>query len=238
MFMEKREVSGVDDRPMINIIVTLASSNHHIYLPPQSTFWDVKKLLAHKTGLPPEEQRIFFKGKEKDNEEHLHIEGVKDKSKLLLLEDTYNKEIKLEEIRKHNDMLKASEAVAGVRAEVDKLSDRVSALEAAVDSGIRVSDKEFIVSTELFMRQLLKLDGIEAEGEGKLQRKAEVRRVQNFVDTLDSLKAKNSNTLSKSGKTISVSTQWDTFNNGMRSLNAPTTTSSSTNVTNDWEQVD
>ena len=44
----------------------------------------------------------------------------------------------------------------------------------AVDGGTEVSDKEFVVSTELLMRQLLKLDGIEAEGEAKLQRKAEV----------------------------------------------------------------
>lgn len=51
---------------------------------------------------------------------------------------------------------------------------QVSALEVAVDGGTRVSDKEFLVSTELLMRQLLKLDGIEAEGEAKLQRKAEV----------------------------------------------------------------
>ena len=83
-------------------------------------------MLAHKTGLQPEEQRLFFRGKEKENEEHLHMEGVKDKSKLLLLEDAASKERKLEEIRKHNEMLKASEAVAGVRAEVDMLSERVS----------------------------------------------------------------------------------------------------------------
>lgn len=131
------------------------------------------------------------------------MEGVKDKSKLLLLEDAASKERKLEEIRKHDEVSKASKAVAVVREEVDKLSERVSlcfpiivhywniitgsrewritvfnlqvsALEVAVDGGTKVSDKEFVVSTELLMRQLLKLDGIEAEGEAKLQRKAEV----------------------------------------------------------------
>ena len=44
----------------------------------------------------------------------------------------------------------------------------------AVNSGTKVSDEEFGVSAELLMRELLKLDGIEAEGEAKLQRKAEV----------------------------------------------------------------
>ncbi|XP_027351630.1 BAG family molecular chaperone regulator 4-like isoform X1 [Abrus precatorius] len=244
MFVQRRQV-GLDEGPIINITVSHSSSQHPLplYLPSHSTFFfimtgDVKKLLAHKTGLKPEEQRLFFEGKEKENEEHLHVEGVKDKSKLLLLEDAASKERKLEEIRKHDEMLKASEAVAGVRAEVDKLSERVSALEVAVDGGTRVSDKEFVMSTELLMRQLLKLDGIEAEGEAKLQRKHEVRRVQNFVDTLDSLKARNSNPFSNIGKAVSVTTQWETFHSGMGSLNAPTKTSSSTNVTQHWEQFD
>lgn len=40
--------------------------------------------------------------------------------------------------------------------------------------GTKVPEKEFDISAELLMRQLLKLDGIEAEGEAKIQRKAEV----------------------------------------------------------------
>lgn len=40
--------------------------------------------------------------------------------------------------------------------------------------GRKVEDKEFVVLTELLMMQLLKLDGIEAEGEARAQRKAEV----------------------------------------------------------------
>lgn len=47
-------------------------------------------------------------------------------------------------------------------------------MEVAVSGGTNVADKEFVVSTELLMRQLLKLDSIDAEGEAKLQRKAEV----------------------------------------------------------------
>lgn len=87
---------------------------------------DVKKLLVNKTGLEPEEQRLFFRGIEKGDNQHLHREGVKDKSKILLLEGNASKEKKLEETRKQNEMSKAFEAIAGVRAEVDKLSNRVS----------------------------------------------------------------------------------------------------------------
>ena len=44
----------------------------------------------------------------------------------------------------------------------------------AVNNGTKVAGKEFDVSAELLMRELLKLDGIDAEGEAKFQRKAEV----------------------------------------------------------------
>lgn len=50
-------------------------------------------------------------------------------------------------------------------------------MEVAVDGGTKVAEKEFLISTELLMKQLLKLDSIEAEGEAKLQRKAEVSLV-------------------------------------------------------------
>lgn len=40
--------------------------------------------------------------------------------------------------------------------------------------GTNVEDKDIIFLTEMLMRQLLKLDGIEAEGEAKVQRKMEV----------------------------------------------------------------
>ncbi|KAJ7961197.1 BAG family molecular chaperone regulator [Quillaja saponaria] len=169
--------------PMIKINISYGLSQHEIYVPAQSTFGGIKKALAHKTGLEPQEQRLFFKGKEKENGEYLHMEGVKDKSKLLLLEES-----------------------------VDKLSERVTTLEVAVNGGTKVDEKEFEVLTEFLMRQLFKLDGIEAEGEAKLKRKAEVHRVQNFVDTIDSLKVRNSNPFSSNGNAVPVTTKWDTLN--------------------------
>lgn len=47
-------------------------------------------------------------------------------------------------------------------------------MQASVYSGTKVDEKEFIILTEMFMVQLLKLDSIEAEGEAKIQRKNEV----------------------------------------------------------------
>lgn len=51
---------------------------------------------------------------------------------------------------------------------------QVSGLQASVYAGKKVEEKEFLVLTELLMVQLLKLDGVEAEGEAKVQRKIEV----------------------------------------------------------------
>ncbi|KAG5042313.1 hypothetical protein AAZX31_03G045700 [Glycine max] len=232
------ESDGGGPRPTIKINVTHGSSHHDLHLPAQSTFGDVKKLLVNKTGLEPAEQRLFFRGIEKGDNQRLQAEGVKDKSKLFLLEGIGSKERKLEETRKENEMSKAFEAIASVRAEVDKLSNRVTSIEVSINGGNKASEKEFLVLTELLMSQLLKLDGIEAEGEAKLQRKAEVNRVQNLVDKLDSLKARNANPFSNSSNDVKVTTQWETFDSGMESSDAPSDNSSSTKVTQDWEQFD
>ncbi|BFG36463.1 hypothetical protein CerSpe_227370 [Prunus speciosa] len=245
--------------PMIKIDVVHGPAHqaqYELFVPAHSTFGDVKIHLAQKTGLEPSAQKLFFRGKEKEDEEQLHIAGVKDNSKVLLMEDRKSEEKKVEELKeskageigdnsnadeigvKSSDMSKAFQAIAEVRAEVDKLSDRVAALEVAVGAGTKVSDKEFAISTELLMRQLLKLDGIKAEGEAKMQRKAEVRRVQNFVDALDTLKARNSNPFNNSSNAASVTTKWETFDSGVGCLSAPTPKPSSTEVNQDWEHFD
>lgn len=71
-----------------------------------------------RTGLHPTVQRLLSQGKEKDNNEFLHIAVVQDMSNVL--EDPASKE--------RNNIQNTSvscEAVAGVRVEVDKLSHRV-----------------------------------------------------------------------------------------------------------------
>lgn len=67
---------------------------------------------------------------------------------------------------------------------------------------------------------------------------SQVRRVQSLVETLDKLKARNANPFSDHNKAVSVATQWETFENGMGSLNAPPPRVSSTQVNTDWEQFD
>lgn len=98
---------------------------------------DLKRAIAEKMGLDPQEQKVLFRGKEKEDSEHLDVSGVKDKSKVLLLEELTDREKKPEEVndspekkpedaKDSKEMRKALQAIAGVRAEVDKLSERVN----------------------------------------------------------------------------------------------------------------
>ncbi|XP_058069818.1 BAG family molecular chaperone regulator 4-like isoform X1 [Magnolia sinica] len=100
--------------------------------------------------------------------------GVKDMSKVVLMEDAASKERKLEEMKRDQVISEALNSVALVRAEVDKLSQKASSLEAVMHGGTKVAEKEFVVLTELFMAQLLKLDSIDAGGEAKVQRQSEI----------------------------------------------------------------
>ncbi|XP_021744750.1 BAG family molecular chaperone regulator 4-like isoform X2 [Chenopodium quinoa] len=243
MLVQKRE-NGFDDDaddnnnlPFYKIKVVYGSSSYEFALPCKFTFGELKKLLVQETGLEPEDQRLFFRGREKEDGETLHMAGLKDHSKLLLMERPASKEKKMEEAKKKEEISKAFAAIAGVRAEVDKLSQRVSSLEASLYNGTKVDEKEYIILTELFMVQLLKLDSIEAEGEAKTQRKNEVRRVQGFVDTLDAMKARNSHPHDNCSNTVAVTTNWETFDSGVGSLTPPSVSSSS-KVTEDWERFE
>ncbi|PPR88187.1 hypothetical protein GOBAR_AA32512 [Gossypium barbadense] len=225
MLVQKRDMGDASSGPMIKIKVSHGAFHHDITVPAQSTFGDLKKVLVQETGLEPKEQRLLFQGKEKDDEECLHMVGVKDMSKVVLLEDPASKERKLEEMKRNQSVLKACEEVAKVRAEVVQLSDKVNALEGIVHGGTKVDEKELLGLTELLMVQLLQLDTIEANGEAKVQRRAEVRRVQRLVDTLDNMKARNSNPFSSSGKSEAFECASPAF-------------PSSTRITHDWEVFD
>ncbi|KAM1494753.1 hypothetical protein ACFX15_028653 [Malus domestica] len=256
MLVQKRDTGDANSGIMIKIKVSHGSYYHDLIVHAQSTFGDLKRVLAHDTGLEPKEQRLLIRGKEKEDNECLHIAGVKDMSKIVLLEDPASKEKKLEEMKKNQGILKAYEQVAKVRAQVDKLSQKVVDLETTLLSGTTVSDKEIVALTELLMVELFKLDSIVADGEAKVQRRVEVgdasfrnfitsvmvhkvRRVQSFVDTLDNLKARNPNPFSKKSiNAVSVTTKWERFELGVGSLHAPTPSPSSTKITQDWELFD
>ncbi|MCD7465239.1 hypothetical protein HAX54_000902 [Datura stramonium] len=178
MLVQKREndasFTGVDgSNPTITIKVSYASQDFDLPVPAEFTIGELKSILSSIIGLEPKMQKLLFRGKEKENHEYLHLAGLKDNSKVLVMEEEAVEEKTPEEVRVTTEISRGAEAVAEVRTEVDKLSEQVSAVQTVVFGGSNVEDKDIICLTEMLMRQLLKLDGIEAEGEGKVQRKME-----------------------------------------------------------------
>lgn len=178
--------------PTIRVRVKYGSTDHQIYISSQATFGELKKLLTAPTGLHHQDQKLVFKGKERSSTAFLDISGVKDRSKMVLTEDPISQEKRYLEMRRSAMMERASKSISEISLEVDRLAAQVSALESVISKGGKVAERDVLGLIELLMDQLLKLDGITADGDAKLQRKLQVRRVQKLVETLDMLKVKNS----------------------------------------------
>ncbi|KAK7380246.1 hypothetical protein VNO78_32751 [Psophocarpus tetragonolobus] len=185
--------------PTIRVRVKYGSIYHEVNISSQATFGELKKMLSGPTGLHHEDQKLFYKDKERDSKAFLDIVGVKDKSKIVLVEDPISQEKRLLEIRKNAKMEKAAKSISQISLEVDRLAGRVSAFESIISKGGKVVETDVLNLIELLMNQLLKLDGIVADGDVKLQRKMQVKRVQKYVETLDLLKVKNSMPSSNGG---------------------------------------
>ncbi|XP_062185383.1 BAG family molecular chaperone regulator 1-like [Phragmites australis] len=93
MLVQKREGRG--DVEVITVRVATGFSWHDISIGATCTFGELKAVLSMVTGLAPREQRLLFRGKEREDSDHLHMVGVRDKGKVLLLEDPALKDMKL-----------------------------------------------------------------------------------------------------------------------------------------------
>ncbi|KAI4350591.1 hypothetical protein L6164_005036 [Bauhinia variegata] len=94
MLVQKREINENAGEGIITIRVSTVSQWHDISIEATSTFGELKMMLSLVTSLEPIEQRILFRGKERDDNDYLHMVGVRDKDKVLLLEDPAIKEKK------------------------------------------------------------------------------------------------------------------------------------------------
>nr|GEZ82018.1 molecular chaperone regulator BAG-1, ubiquitin-related domain protein [Tanacetum cinerariifolium] len=59
---------------------------------------ELKSVIAKETGLKPEEQKLLFRGKEMADHEHLHMVGVKNNAKIILIENLSTKNEDLENV--------------------------------------------------------------------------------------------------------------------------------------------
>ncbi|KAL7102640.1 hypothetical protein ACP275_08G131200 [Erythranthe tilingii] len=112
--------------PNLRIRVAHGAARYQIQVNSQSTFGELKKLVAAETGLQPGEQRLIFRGKERENGDYLDTCGVKDRSKVNLIEDPQSKERRLVEMRRNEKIQAVHQLIEGVTTEVDRLAEQVS----------------------------------------------------------------------------------------------------------------
>ena len=82
-------------------------------------------MLGGTTGLHHQDMKVYYKDKERDSKEFLDIVGVKDKSKLLLVEDPISQEKRYLEMRKNAKMEKAAKSISEISLIVDRLAGQV-----------------------------------------------------------------------------------------------------------------
>ncbi|TKY55347.1 BAG family molecular chaperone regulator 1 [Spatholobus suberectus] len=191
MVVQKRNSDGNQNsasKSTIKVKVKYGSSCHEIQISSHASFGELKKMLTEPTGLHVQDQKLIYKKKERDSKSYLDVERVKDGSKLVLLVDVESRERRVLETLKIAKEEKTSKSLKEVKGEVDKLAKKVAALEASASTGGVIAELDIETLTENLMRVLITLDEIYGEGELKLQRREQVRRVQKHIETLDMLR--------------------------------------------------
>lgn len=82
-------------------------------------------MLTGPTGLHHEDQKLIYKDKERASKTFLDAVGVKDKSKMVLVEDPISQEKRYLEARKNAKMEKAAKSISEISLEVDRLAGQV-----------------------------------------------------------------------------------------------------------------
>ena len=98
MLVQKRR--SPDDDLVETVLVRVSTAGggywqHDVSIDATATFGDLKVMLSLATGLWPREQRLLYRGRERDDGDHLHMAGVQDGDKVVLLEDPAFTERKL-----------------------------------------------------------------------------------------------------------------------------------------------
>ncbi|XP_078175444.1 BAG family molecular chaperone regulator 1-like [Carex rostrata] len=191
--------------PTIRVTVSYGAARHEVSVSSIATFGDLKKLLAVKTALDSADQCLKYKGKERGNKEFLDKCGVKNKSKLVLIEDPTSLEKRYIEMKKNARMQNIQRAISDVSFEVDRLADQVTSIEKSISKGNKVAEVQITTLIELLMIQAVKLESIPSDGDTSSQKNLQGKRVQKCVESLDVLKISNCRLRSV------VTTKWETF---------------------------
>ncbi|ERM99173.1 hypothetical protein AMTR_s00092p00064570 [Amborella trichopoda] len=178
MLVQKRcEVPDGSLAPTVRLRVAYGAFRYDISADPQSTFGELKKLLSSETGLQPGEMSISFRGKERENGDYLDNCGVKDRSKVVVIEDPTSRERKFFEMRKKEKIQSAHRAISDISIEIDKLSEQISSIEKSIANGKSVLEVQIATLIELLMRQVVKLERIPTEGEATSHKTIQVHNL-------------------------------------------------------------
>lgn len=86
---------------------------------------EVKKRMSGETGLEADEQRVVYRGKERENGEYLDLCGVKEGSKLVVIQDPSSIERRFIQMRINAKIQSANRAINNVSLQLDQLEDQV-----------------------------------------------------------------------------------------------------------------
>ncbi|XP_068655105.1 BAG family molecular chaperone regulator 2-like [Aristolochia californica] len=206
MLVQKRAEQSASSAPIYRVRIAFGAVRYEISINSQSTFGELKKLISSETRLQPEEQRLIFRGKERGNNEYLDMTGVKDRSKIVLVEDPTNLEKRYIEMQRNAKLQSAHRAISDVSVELDTFAEQVSAIDISISSGKKVAELQITTLIEMFMRVAIKLDNISVGGDAAAQKDLQGKRIQKCVETLDMLKMANARI-----RLPVVTTKWETF---------------------------
>lgn len=97
-------------------------------------------MLTGPTGLHHEDQKLMYKDKARDSKSYLDAVGVKDRSKMVVVEDPISQETRYLEMRKSTKKEKAANSISDISFEVDRLAGQVSAIESVISKGGKVAE--------------------------------------------------------------------------------------------------
>ncbi|KAF9666477.1 hypothetical protein SADUNF_Sadunf16G0233300 [Salix dunnii] len=213
MVVQKRnEKDGVPALLNVRLRVLYGVLRYQISVNSQATFGKVTVARRGKEGsdgrdrLQIGEQKIIYRERQRGNREYLDRCGVRDRSKLILMEDPASIERRYIEMRKNARIEAATRAISCVSMEIDKLAEHVAAIEKSILNGVKVPEIQITTLIEMLMGQTMKLDDISGEGDVSATKLLPGKRVQQCVETLDVLKISN-----PMAKPPAVAAAWEAF---------------------------
>lgn len=89
---------------------------------------ELKKILAELTGLHHPDQKLIYRRKERDSKQYLDVAGVKNGSKLVLIEVIGSRERRLLEMIRNAKIEKSSKSLSQIRLQVDNFAEQVTSV--------------------------------------------------------------------------------------------------------------